>query len=180
MMRPVFASNNARGTILGMRVWRWFAASALWLGLIFAWTFDFHEGNFGGFGVGINTGKHLTPQTGFALAPVLLDLMLFGWVIPLCIGLWRLTLRDARGNELKKVSRRSQVGANDHDREIVLCISNEPSGFTPTVVLFAIFCPQASVCFLNQPRNFLLVLLLVVDEVKLFVDVCYVRGLVGA
>jgi hypothetical protein len=76
-----------------MRIWFWFAASALWLLLVIAWTFDFHERAFGSFGISVQTGRYITPQTAFTLASLLLYLILFGWVIPLCIGLWRLVLR---------------------------------------------------------------------------------------
>ena len=76
-----------------MKIWYWFAASAVWLGFVVVWTFDFHEGRIGGFGLYIKTGRHLTPQMAFALASVLLYLILFGWIIPLCVGLWRLALR---------------------------------------------------------------------------------------
>ena len=71
----------------------WVLASALWLGIVFAWTFDFHEGRFGGFGVSVFTGKYLTPHVALALATVLLYLILCGWVVPLCVGLYRLTVR---------------------------------------------------------------------------------------
>ena len=76
-----------------MRAWHWFAASALWLCLVVAWTFDFHEGSFGGFGVTVATGKYMTPHVAFVLASILMYLILFGWVILLCAGLWSLTLR---------------------------------------------------------------------------------------
>lgn len=69
-----------------MRVWPWFAASALWLCLVAWWT------AFGSFGVAV-TAKHFKPETVFAVASALLNLLLFGWVIPLCFGLWRLTQR---------------------------------------------------------------------------------------
>ena len=77
----------------GMKVWHWFTASALWLGFVVGWIFDFHERRFGGFGVGVFTGKHLTPRVAMALASTLLCLILFGWLIPLFIGLSRLAMR---------------------------------------------------------------------------------------
>jgi hypothetical protein len=77
----------------GMKVWHRFTASALWLGLVVGWTFDFHEHRFGSFGVGVFTGKYLTPRVAMALASTLLYLILFGWLMPLSIGLSRLALR---------------------------------------------------------------------------------------
>src|ERR1035438_3071724 len=76
-----------------VKVWRWLTASALWFAMVVAWTFDFHERHFGGFGVVVPTGKYLTPRIALALASTLFYLILFGWIIPLCVGLWRLTLR---------------------------------------------------------------------------------------
>ena len=76
-----------------VKVWRWLTASALWFAMVVAWTFDFHERHFGGFGVVVPTEKYLTPRIALALASTLFYLILFGWIIPLCVGLWRLTLR---------------------------------------------------------------------------------------
>lgn len=84
-MRPLYNS--------GVKVWHLFTISALWLGIVVAWTFDFHERRFGGFGVFVDTGKYLTPRVALAVASTLLYLILFGWVMPLSIGLLRLALR---------------------------------------------------------------------------------------
>jgi hypothetical protein len=68
-----------------MKVWGWFAASALWLALVAAARFDFV--------VGVETGKYIPRRLALGLASSLMYLILLGWIIPLCIGMWRLTLR---------------------------------------------------------------------------------------
>jgi hypothetical protein len=68
-----------------MKVWGWFAASALWLVLIAAARFDFV--------VGVQTGKYIPRRLALGFASTLMHLIFFGWIIPLFIGLWRLTLR---------------------------------------------------------------------------------------
>lgn len=68
-----------------MRIWGWFAASALWLVLLAAAKFDFV--------VGVDTGKYISHRLALWLASSPMYVLIFGWIIPLCIGLWRLTLR---------------------------------------------------------------------------------------
>ena len=43
--------------------------------------------------VGIDTGKYTPRRLALGLATALVYLILFGWIIPLCVGVWRLSLR---------------------------------------------------------------------------------------
>ena len=62
----------------GLKVWHWFTASVVWLAIVVAWAFDFHERRLGGFGVEVPTGKYLPPTLSLALASMLLYVILCG------------------------------------------------------------------------------------------------------
>ena len=68
-----------------VKVWGWFAVSALWLALLAASRFEFN--------VAVRSGRYLPHWLALPLVAALFYLVLFGWVIPLCVGLWRLRLR---------------------------------------------------------------------------------------
>ena len=69
---------------MAMRPWTWFAIAALWLivpqVVIYA----------GGLSVGVMTGKRLPEDVALGVAALLMKLIVWGWVIPLSIGIWRL------------------------------------------------------------------------------------------
>ena len=67
-----------------MRVWGWLLASALWLALVLAARGDL--------AVAVTPDKFISPRIALGLATSLVYLTLFGWIIPLSVGLWRLGL----------------------------------------------------------------------------------------
>jgi hypothetical protein len=73
-----------------MKAWGWLAAGLIWLAAIIAATFDFEAHAFGGFGVGVRTSSWLPPRVAIVLAGLLMHLLLFGWTVPLAIGVKRL------------------------------------------------------------------------------------------
>lgn len=67
-----------------MKLWLWFAIATLWLILP---QLAIHTG---GLSVGVMTGKHLPEGVAFATAAFLMNLIVWGWLMPLSIGLLRL------------------------------------------------------------------------------------------
>ncbi len=66
-----------------MKLWTWFAIAALWFIIpqVLIYT--------GGLSVFVETGKHLSENGALMIASFSMNLMLWGWTIPLSIGVLR-------------------------------------------------------------------------------------------
>ncbi len=67
-----------------MKVWGWFAVAVLWLMAVAAVML------FGAFNITILTPKSLPQKAGAALVALLMNLILWGWLIPLSIAVLQL------------------------------------------------------------------------------------------
>jgi len=67
-----------------MRVWGCFLIAALWVSLVAAAMLK------GGFGVGFITGRWISQSVAMLVSALLMELIFWGWLIPLSIGVLRL------------------------------------------------------------------------------------------
>lgn len=69
-----------------MKAWSWLLIGAVWLALVVTVVVRFYCGR-GVAGVRIPYSKWLPKEASFAIARLLLVTTLFGWVVPLAIGI---------------------------------------------------------------------------------------------
>lgn len=67
-----------------MKLWVWFAVAVVWLVIPQVMIHN------GGLTVTVMTGEGISEKVAFALSAFLMNLILWGWLIPLSIGLLRL------------------------------------------------------------------------------------------
>jgi len=70
--------------IRDVKIWGWFVIAALWLGLVAAAMLR------GGLGVDVITGRWISQGVAMLVSALLMELIFWGWLIPLSIGFLRL------------------------------------------------------------------------------------------
>jgi hypothetical protein len=77
-----------------MKAWPWLAAGVIWLGASIAVT------ELTGFGLAFRSSGFLPPRVSMVLVLLLMNVLLFGWTIPLAIGIKRLVFRSRNSPNL--------------------------------------------------------------------------------
>ena len=73
-----------------MKALGWFIIAAVWLIGVVALKFGLPFGFVGGFDIAVSPMHGASPHTSIFLARSLLYLILFGWIIPLTLGIFHL------------------------------------------------------------------------------------------
>ena len=76
-----------------MRGWIWLGIGLVWLAAVFLWTFDFTAGQFGSFGIHIQATRLIPRGAVPYVAILVLCIVVFGWIIPVGMGIYRLAAK---------------------------------------------------------------------------------------
>ncbi len=81
-----------------MKPWAWFAIGGIWLLAIIVPLAAPLPWGVAGFGVSVSTSKWVNPNVALGIAGLMVNVVFWGWTIPIAIGFVRL-VKERRGKQ---------------------------------------------------------------------------------